>query len=133
MTLPFLLEFSDLGLLLLRIMIALVFGYSGVMHLKHLKARAESLGMPQGLTAFIGVAEVAGALGILFGVLPQLAAIGLIIIMGGAIHKKIFVWKTGFWGDKNSGWHYDMLMIAMNAIVITTGGGLYTLAWVLGL
>ena len=36
-----------------------------------------------------------------FGVFTQLAAIGLILVMLGAIQKKIFVWHTGFWGEKD--------------------------------
>ncbi|PYX35099.1 MAG: hypothetical protein DMG73_04250 [Acidobacteria bacterium] len=56
--------------------------------------------MSKGLTIFLGAAELAGGLGVAFGVLPQLAAMGLILIMLGAIQKKIFVWHTGFWGEK---------------------------------
>jgi uncharacterized membrane protein YphA (DoxX/SURF4 family) len=35
-------------------------------------------------------------LGVILGVLAQLASIGLIVIMLGAIWKKIVVWRTGF-------------------------------------
>jgi len=52
---------------------------------------------------FLGVAELAGGLSVGFGVLTQLAAIGLILIMLGAIQKKIFVWQTGFLGRKGCG------------------------------
>ncbi|KKU79123.1 MAG: hypothetical protein UY04_C0016G0006 [Parcubacteria group bacterium GW2011_GWA2_47_7] len=46
--------------------------------------------VPRALVYFIGVAQVAGALGILFGaiihrILPRLAALGLTIIMVGAL------------------------------------------------
>ena len=33
----------------------------------------------------------------------QLAALGLILVGLGAIQKKAFKWKTGFWGEKASG------------------------------
>jgi putative oxidoreductase len=56
-----------------------------------------------------------------FGVLIQLAAIGLILIMLGAIQKKIFVWKSGFWGGQ--GWHYDLMLLVMNLVILVTGGG----------
>ena len=52
------------------------------------------------------------------GVLTQLAAIGLILIMLGAIQKKIFVWHTVFWGEKASGWHYDLMLVLMNAVPV---------------
>ena len=47
--------------------------------------------------------------------------------MLGAIQKKIFVWKTGFWGEKGSGWHYDLMMIVMNLVIATTAGGRYVI------
>ncbi len=55
--------------------------------------------------------------------LLQPAAIGLILVMLGAIQKKIFVWKTGFWGEKASGWHYDSMLVVMNLVLLTIGGG----------
>ena len=65
-----------------------------------------------------------GSLGVIFGVLPQLAAIGLILIMLGAIQKKITVWHTGFWGDSGTnGWSYDTMLVTMNLVIVTTGGG----------
>lgn len=124
---PFLLNFADLGLLLLRLMVALVFGSSGWSHVSDPQGRGKSIGLSKGVTAFIGTAELAGALGIAFGVLTQLAAIGLILIMLGAIQKKIFVWHTGFWGKDASGWHYDLMMIVMLLVIVFTNGGRYVL------
>ena len=71
----------------------------------------------------LGVSEGAGSLGVAVGVFVQLAALGLIAIMLGAIQKKIFVWHTGFWGDKGYGWHYDLMLVVMNLVILTTGGG----------
>lgn len=79
---PQLARFTDLGLLLLRLMVGLVFITS----------------------IFLGIAKVSGALGLAFGVLTQVAAFGLIALMLGAIQKKIFSWHTGFWGEKTYGW-----------------------------
>ena len=62
-----------------------------------------------------------------FGVLTQLAALSLILVMLGAIQKKIFVWHTGFWGKSSDGWHYDLLLVAMNLVIATTGGGRFVL------
>jgi hypothetical protein len=39
--------------------------------------------MSKGFTIFLGVTESAGALGVAFGVLTQLAALGLILVMLG--------------------------------------------------
>jgi putative oxidoreductase len=83
--------------------------------------------MSKGFTLFLGVAELAGGFGVAFGVLTQLAALGLILIMLGAIQKKIFVWHTGFWGEKASGWHYDLTFVVMNLVILFTDGGRWVL------
>jgi putative oxidoreductase len=122
-SIPGALHFADLSLLILRLMVALVFGTSGFSHLKSPRQRAESIGMSVPFTVFLGAAEVAGALGLTFGVLTQWAAVGLILIMCGSIAMKAFKWKTGFWGEKASGWHYDLLFVVMNLTILCTGGG----------
>jgi putative oxidoreductase len=124
---PKLARFTDLSLLLLRLMVGSVFVTSGYSHLKDPAARAKSLGISKPFTIFLGAAEVAGGLGVAFGVLTQLAAFGLILIMLGAIYKKIFAWHTGFWGDKNSGWHYDLMLVLINLVIAFTNGGAYVL------
>jgi putative oxidoreductase len=124
---PQLAQFTDLSLLLMRLMVAAVFIASGWNHAKDPKGRARGLGVSPSFALFVGVAEIAGGLGLTFGVLTQLAAMGLILIMLGAIHKKIFVWHTGFWGEKSSGWHYDLMLVVMNVVIICTGGGKYVL------
>jgi hypothetical protein len=62
MIFPQLARFTDLALLLLR-----------------------DIEMSKGFTIFLGLAELAGSLGVVFGILGQPAAIGLILIMVGAI------------------------------------------------
>ena len=127
MIFPQLARFTDLGLLLLRLMVGLVFITSGYSHLKDPEARSKSIEMSKGFTVFLGIAEVAGALGIAFGVLTQLAAFGLIALMLGAIQKKIFSWHTGFWGEKAYGSHYDLTFILMSLVIASTDGGRYVL------
>lgn len=124
---PVLFRFTDLGILLLRLMIGVVFVTSGYSHLKDPEGRSKSIGMSKGFTVFLGMAEVAGGLGVAAGVLSQIAAFGLILIMLGAIQKKIFVWHTGFWGEKSQGWHYDLIFVLMNLLIAFTDGGRYVL------
>jgi putative oxidoreductase len=127
MTIQWLYRFSDLALLLMRLLVGLVFVTSGWKHAKDPVARGKSIGMSPGFARFLGTAELAGGLGVALGVLTQFAALGLILIMFGAIQKKIFVWKTGFWGEHSDGWHYDLLFIVMCLVIATTGGGRYVL------
>ena len=124
MIFPQLAVFTDIALLLLRVMIGLVFLTSAYKHLKDPAARSKDIGMSKTFTILLGAAELAGGLGVISGVLAQLAAIGLILVMLGAIQKKIFVWRTGFWGQSGTnGWSYDTMLVIMNLLVITTGGG----------
>jgi putative oxidoreductase len=120
-------NYADWGFLLLRIMAGIVFLWSGVSHVKSPGERAKSLGLSVGFTIFLGWAEILGSLGIIFGVLTQWAALGLILIMFGAIYMKIAKWKTGFWGEKSSGWHYDLMFVVMNLVILLTDGGRFTL------
>ena len=124
---PQLAQFTDLSLLLLRLMAAVIFITSGWNHLSDPKGRAQSIGMSPAFTMFLGAAELAGGLGVAFGVFTQLAAIGLILVMLGAVQRKAFVWHTGFWGEKAPGWHYDLMLILINLVIICTNGGRYVL------
>ncbi|MGB7436800.1 MAG: DoxX family protein [Candidatus Acidiferrum sp.] len=126
--LPYLANFTDLALLLLRLMVGLIFFTSGWKHASNPETRSKDIEMSAGFTRFLGIAECAGALGVAFGVLTQFAAFGLILIMFGAIQKKIFKWHTGFWGKHGTdGWSYDVIMILMNFAIATTGGGRFVL------
>ncbi|HET9120733.1 MAG TPA: DoxX family membrane protein [Solirubrobacterales bacterium] len=122
-TFPSLLTFEDLALFVLRLVVAIVFGASGYFDLKDPAGRAKSVELSVPVTVALGVAEVLGSLGLLTGVLIQPAAIGLMLIGLGAIQKKVLAWKTGFWGEKASGWHYDLMLLSMNLVVVTTAGG----------
>jgi putative oxidoreductase len=124
MIFPQLARFTDLALLLLRLMIGLVFFTSGWKHLTNPEARSKDIGMSKGFTIFLGAAECAGSLGVAAGVLTQVAAAGLILVMLGAIQKKAFVWHSGFWGKSGTdGWSYDTMLVVMSLVIVTTGGG----------
>ncbi|MGB9067626.1 MAG: hypothetical protein WCC21_03565 [Candidatus Acidiferrales bacterium] len=72
---PQLARFTDVALLLLRLMVGIVFLTSGYKHLNDPKTRSKD------------------------------PAIGLILLMLGAIQKKKFAWHSGFWGNSGTnGW-----------------------------
>jgi putative oxidoreductase len=124
MIFPQLSRFQDLAILLMRLMVGVVFMTSGWNDLKNPQERSTDIGMSKGFTIFLGAVEFAGSLGVIFGVFAQLAALGLSVIMLGSIQKKIFVWHTGFWGNSGTnGWSYDAMLLAMNLVIVTTGGG----------
>ena len=125
---PQLLQFSDVALLCLRLLVAAVFFTSGFRHVKDPVGRGASVGLSPRLSLVLGWAEMAAAVGVAFGVLIQVAALGLIVVMLGAIQKKVFVWHTGFWGENTYGWHYDLTFLLANLVILTTGGGGLVLA-----
>jgi len=130
--LPQLLNFGDVALLLLRLMVASEFVPSGWSHITKPAERSKQISESKGFTIFLGAAEVLGGLGLVLGVLTQLAAIGLILVMLGAIQKKIFVWHTGYWGKDGQGWHYELMLTVMNLVIVCTGGGELALGALLG-
>lgn len=127
MLIPELAQLSDLALFLLRLLLAAIFGTSGWSHMRKPAERGESIGMSKGATAALGLVEVAGSVGLVLGLFAQVAALLLMAVMAGAIYKKIFVWKLGFWGDDGQGWYYDALYMAGCFVVATTDGGAWAL------
>ena len=120
---PQLLRFSDVALLCLRLIVAAVFFESGRRHASDPIGRAASIGLSPGVTRFLGWAEMAAALGVALGVFTQVAALALMVISLGAIQKKLFEWHIGFWGENTYGWHYDLLFLVANLVILTTAGG----------
>lgn len=120
---PELLRLSDLALFLLRLWIAIIFVTSGWSHVTKPQERGESLGMPASATFVLGAVEVLGSVLLVIGLWIQLAAAALILTMLGATWKKMFVWKTGFWGEESNGWYYDVLYLICNFVILATGGG----------
>ena len=105
---------GDWGLLALRLAIGIIFVYH---------AKAKLGGKMGGFMQFIGVCEMAGGIALIAGFLTQLAALGLGIIMLGAIYKKINEWKIPFWSQNNTGWEFDFLILAGCIALILNGAG----------
>lgn len=114
----------DLSLLFLRWMMAAMFGASGWSHVRNPEERGEGLGLSPGATCSLGVVELAGAALLVVGLFDQIAAGVLVLVMLGAIQRKIFTWEMTFWGEEGSnGWYYELLYIVCNLVIFATGGG----------
>jgi len=72
---PFFSDFTDVALVLLRVMVGIIFIDSGYRSLKDPDARAKSIGLSKNLTVLLGLAEGLGGVAVLVGCLTQLAAI----------------------------------------------------------
>ena len=58
-------RFTDVSLLLLRIMVGIVFVTGGWKHFQDPEGRSKSIGMSKAFTIFLGAAEFAGGLGVM--------------------------------------------------------------------
>ncbi|HYD03918.1 MAG TPA: DoxX family protein [Alphaproteobacteria bacterium] len=120
---------QDTGLLILRLVLAIIFIVHGVSKIKHRKEMSKAMGSPHktGFVHFLGVAEFAAAIALILGLFTTLASLGLIIVMIAAIWMKIHAWKIPFTTQSNTGWEYDLLIIAALLILIFVGPGAYSI------
>ena len=118
-------SYSDIGLLLLRVAVGALFIYHGWPKISGGKQMAQGMGKPSwgSFLTFIGVAETLGGLALIGGFLTQLAAIGLGIIMIGALYLKIAVWHAPFYEPGKGGWEIDMVLLAAAACFVLSGAG----------
>jgi putative oxidoreductase len=117
----------QITLLLLRALAGLIFAWSGVAHLRDADGSSNDLGLPKPVVLLVGIVELLAGLGIAGGLLTRLSAVGLMIVMLGAMHRKAFVWHSGFWGKGSQGWHYDLLLFLIALLVFGTNGGIWTI------
>jgi putative oxidoreductase len=127
MLVPELAALSDVALLTLRLLIAALFATSGWAHATKPVERGERIEMTPPATLLLGVVELLGAVSVALGIYPEAGALLLIGVMLGAIYKKVFAWKSGFWGENGQGWYYDLLYLVCAFVIMTTGGGALTI------
>ena len=113
---------ASLTLLLVRLVVAIAFGFSSFHKLKNLPKSAKQHSLPLPVITFIAVAEAAGTLGLISGVLGQLAAIGLMMVMIGSISFHLFKWKSPYWAEKG-GWEYDLMLFTFALVIAVFGVG----------
>lgn len=122
-------NWSDLGLLALRIALGAIFLVHGTSKLKMWKMKPSgqmSAGMLNTMR-FLSVAETLGALSMASGVLAQPAAAGLALVMLGAIYFKISKWHTGFTATDKVGWEFDLILLASALAIVFIGPGIYSI------
>lgn len=118
---------SQNTILALRILTGLIFVWSGLGHARDPEGRSKDLGLPKPIVLLVGIVELLAGLGIASGLLTRLSAVGLMIVMLGAMHRKAFVWHSGFWGKGSQGWHYDLMLFLIALLVFATNGGEWTI------
>jgi len=120
-------DLNQIVILALRVLTGWIFVWSGFAHARDPEGRSKDLGLPKEFVLPLGIVELLAGLGIAGGLLTRLSAIGLMLVMLGAMHRKAFVWHTGFWGKGSQGWHYDLLLFLIALMVFATNGGIWTI------
>lgn len=118
-------QFSDVALLVLRLALGTVFLIHGLPKRGLWSAQA-SAQMPAGMLRnlrILSIAEPAGALGVIFGFLTQLAALGLVIVMVGAITFLVTKGHRKFKEANSPGWEFEFMLLVVALALAILGGG----------
>jgi putative oxidoreductase len=86
----------------------------------------DKMGVPGVAAVLVILAESLGALGLIFGALTRLGALGIVAVMTGAI--AMVHWQNGFfmnWSGKSSGdgFEFHLLAITIAIVLLIRGGG----------
>lgn len=119
----FLTDFTDWGFLFLRLAIGSVFLHHAYQKIDMWET-SPSNKLPANmvyLLRLVSLVEVTCAFALISGTWAQLAALGLSIVMVGAMYMKIIPWKKKFSGD--GGWELDFTLLSILLFMFIAGAG----------
>lgn len=122
------------GLLILRLTVGVIFIVHGIQKwaLWNMQPSDQMPAMMLNLMKFLSIVEPLGGLALIFGFLTQLAALGLSLIMLGAIFWfKMKVMNIPFAANNTTGWEFDLILLASNIALILNGAGRISLDYLL--
>lgn len=121
----------DLGSLLLRLAVGVVFihaGWGKVNGMEQTISAFASMGFPAVLAYFVAYAEFVGGIALVVGMFTRYVGIILSVIMAVALFKVHFA--NGF-GMQNGGYEYVYVLLLSSMALVTLGAGKYSLACLL--
>src|SRR5882762_5714996 len=122
-------QFSDFALLILRLAVGTIFLMHGLPK-RGLWSAQPSEQMPASMLTklrILSIAEPAGALGLIFGFLTQLAALGLVIVMLGAITFLRTKAHRKFKEENSPGWEFEFMLMMVALALAIMGAGKFAL------
>jgi len=122
-------QYNDVALLLLRLTLGTIFLLHGLPK-RGLWSAQPSDRMPASMLRnlrILSIAEPAGALGLIFGFLTQLAALGLVIVMLGAITFLRTKAHRKFKEENAPGWEFEFMLMMVALALAITGAGKFAL------
>jgi putative oxidoreductase len=126
---------DDAAIAIVRIMLGVVFfghgaqkmlgwfgghGFSGTMQ------GMSQMGLPAAVVLLVILAEFFGSLGLIFGFLGRVAALGIVGVMLGAlflVHLQHGFYMNWYGSQKGEGFEYHLLALAMALAVMVRGSG----------
>ena len=109
-----LMQYNNVGLLVLRLAVAVIFIYHALPKLKNAKGMAQMMGVSAVMVFILGAVEFLSAVGLIIGFYTQLSALLLAIVMLGAILMKTMKWGAPFSAMDKTGWEFDLILLAAN-------------------
>lgn len=118
-------SYSDWGLLALRLAVGTIFFIHGRAKwtMRKMQPSAQMPAQMLGVMKVLSITEPLSALALITGVFVQPAALWLSLVMVGAIYLKISKWKVPFTAQNATGWEFDLILLAANLALLTTGPG----------
>ena len=117
------------SMILLRITLAAIFYVHGSPKMKNPGSMAGAMGMTSNMVWMVGVVETVSAASVLLGLLTQLGALAMVVIMLGAIYCKTQKWNVPFTEHGKMGWEFDLIILAAALLLATTGPGYMSVDW----
>ncbi len=120
---------GSLGLFLLRLIVAAVFGVHGMNKLLNLPGTIAMLERtvipaPSIMAIVIGAAEVAVAIALVFGLLTRVAGLGAVLIAGGALAFVLWgPWSPFQPGQSGFTGELELLLVGAGLLFLLVGGG----------
>jgi putative oxidoreductase len=130
---------NDLALTTLRLVLGVVFfahgaqkmvGWFGGFGFHGTMGAFTSMGMPAALAFLIICTEFFGGLGLIFGLLTRIAALGVCGLMIGAIfmvHLQFGFFMNWIGTQKGEGFEFHLLVLAIAATLLLRGAGAFSL------
>ena len=119
----FLSGLEDVGLLILRVVLGLIFIYHSIPKLKAPSLMAKGIGKSKGFVSLLGLVEFVAGLFLILGFLTQVGALLIVIVMLGALYYKLVKWNIPFAAHDKLGWEFDIILLAAAVALIFLGDG----------
>jgi putative oxidoreductase len=130
---------ADSVVAMVRIVLGLIFfahgaqkllgWYGGPGFTRSMRSLTEQLRLPAPLAFLVICGEFFGGIGLVVGLFSRLAALGIALMMAGAVatvHFRYGLFLDWFGNKKGHGYEYHLLAIALALVVIVKGAGAFS-------